>query len=147
MQKIIDSTETEEYLYYKDHPPMVQSETLLPESICYSAVRLAEQVNAAAIILLTYSGFTAVKISSQRPKAPIFTFTMNEDLIADLSLVWGVRSYFFGECDNVNEYVDYTEEFLVSQNLLKKGDLVVHVGSIPILSKGKTNMLKLTRVI
>ena len=146
MQKIIDSTETEEYLYYKDHPPMVQSETLLPESICYSAVRLAEQVNAAAIVLLTYSGFTAVKISSQRPKAPIFTFTMNEDLIADLSLVWGVRSYFFGECDNVNEYVAYTEEFLVSQNLLKKGDLVVHVGSIPILSKGKTNMLKLTRV-
>ncbi|RLD50515.1 MAG: pyruvate kinase [Bacteroidetes bacterium] len=146
MQKIIDSTETEEYLYYKDHPPMVESATLLPESICYSAVRLAEQVNAAAIILLTNSGFTAVKISSQRPKAPIFTFTMNEDLIADLSLVWGVRSYFFGECDNVNEYVAYTEEFLVSQNLLKKGDLVVHVGSIPILSKGKTNMLKLTRV-
>jgi len=146
MQKIIDSTETEEYLYYKDHPPMVQSETLLPESICYSAVRLAEQVNAAAIVLLTYSGFTAVKISSQRPKAPIFTFTMNKNLIADLSLVWGVRSYFFGECDNVNEYVAYTEEFLVSQNLLKKGDLVVHVGSIPILSKGKTNMLKLTRV-
>jgi len=146
MQKIIDSTETEEYLYYKDHPPMVQSETILPESIFYSAVRLAEQVNAAAIVLLTYSGFTAVKISSQRPKAPIFTFTMNKNLIADLSLVWGVRSYFFGECDNVNEYVAYTEEFLVSQNLLKKGDLVVHVGSIPILSKGKTNMLKLTRV-
>jgi pyruvate kinase len=42
--------------------------------------------------------------------------------------------------------VAYTEEFLVSHNLLKKGDLVVHVGSIPILSKGKTNMLKLTRV-
>ncbi len=40
----------------------------------------------------------------------------------------------------------YTEEYLVSQNLLKKGDLVVHVGSIPILQKGKTNMLKLTRV-
>ena len=71
---------------------------------------------------------------------------MNEDLICDLSLVWGVRSFFFGECQNVNEYVEYTEEFLVAQNLLKKGDLVVHVGSIPILNRGKTNMLKLTRV-
>ena len=71
---------------------------------------------------------------------------MNEDLISDLSLVWGVRAFFFGECQNVNEYVAYTEEFLVSQNLLKKGDLVVHVGSIPILENGKTNMLKLTRV-
>jgi len=146
MQKIIDSTETEEYLYYKGHPPVEHKDTYLPESICYNAVRLAEQVNAAAIVTLTYSGFTAVKISSHRPKAPIFTFTMNEELIRDLSLVWGVRTFFFGECNHINDYVDYTEEFLVSQNLLKKGDLVVHVGRIPILKKGKTNMLKLTRV-
>jgi pyruvate kinase len=57
-----------------------------------------------------------------------------------------VRSYYLGECTNLNDYIDYTEEFLISENLLKKGDLVVHVGSIPILEKGKTNMLKLTRV-
>jgi len=145
MQKIIDSTE-EEYRYYRKHKPRMKQDTFLAESICYNATRLAEHVDAAAIVTLTHSGFTAVKISSHRPKAPIFTFTMNEDLICDLSLVWGVRSFFFGECQNVNEYIDYTEEFLVSQNLLKKGDLVVHVGSIPILSKGKTNMLKLTRV-
>ena len=146
MQKIIDSTETEEYLYYKGNPPMENSPSFLPESICYSAVRLAEQVNAAAIVSLTYSGFTPIKISSYRPKAPIFTFTMNDNLISDLSLVWGIRAFFFGECGNINDYVAYTEEFLVSRNLLKKGDLVVHVGSIPILSNGKTNMLKLSRV-
>ncbi len=146
MQKIIDSTETEEYLYYKENAPLEQNKTFLPESICYNAVRLAEQVDAAAIVSLTYSGFTTLKISSHRPKAPIFSFTMNEDLIRDLSLVWGVRSFFFGECSNVNDYIAYTEEFLVSHNLLKKGDLVVHVGSIPILQNGKTNMMKLTRV-
>ncbi len=71
---------------------------------------------------------------------------MNEDLITDLSIVWGVRAFYFGECTNINEYTEYTEEFLVSHNRLKKGDLVVHVGSIPIIEKGKTNMLKLTRV-
>ncbi len=146
MQKIIDSTETEEYLYYNENAPLEHNKTFLPESICYNAVRLAEQVDAAAIVSLTYSGFTTIKISSHRPKAPIFSFTMNEDLIRDLSLVWGVRSFFFGECNNVNDYIAYTEEFLVSQNLLKKGDLVVHVGSIPILQNGKTNMMKLTRV-
>ena len=124
----------------------MKEDTFLAESICYNATRLAEKVDAAAIVTLTHSGFTAIKISSHRPKAPIFVFTMNEDLICDLSLVWGVRTFYFGECTNVNEYIDYTEEFLVSQNLLKKGDLVVHVGSIPILEKGKTNMLKLTQV-
>ncbi len=146
MQQIIDSTETEEYIYYREHPPQMHELTFLPDSICYNAVRLAEQVNAAAIISLTHSGFTAIQISSQRPKAPIYTFTMNQELIRDLSLVWGVRAFYLGECTHINDYIDYTEDFLVSQNLLKKGDLVVHVGSIPILKKGKTNMMKLTRV-
>jgi len=146
MQMITDSTETDEFLFYKEHAPLMQNETFLPDSICYNAVRLAEQVSAAAIISLTYSGFTSVKISSQRPKAPIYTFTMNEDLIRHLSMVWGVRAFYLGECYNINDYIDYTEEFLVNQNLLKKGDLVIHVGSIPILERRKTNMMKLTRV-
>ena len=146
MQMIIDSTETEEYIYHKGHVSPPGAKNFLADSICLSAVQLAEQVNAAAIVTLTYSGFTAIRISSHRPKAPILTFTMNKDLITDLSLVWGVRAFYFGECAHINDYIDYTEEFLVSQNLLKKGDLVVHVGSIPIMEKGKTNMLKLTRV-
>jgi len=146
MQMIIDSTETDEFLFYREHPPLPLSDTFLPDSICYNAVRLAEQVNAAAIVSLTHSGYTPIKISSHRPRAPIFTFTMNQDLIRHLSLIWGVRTYYFAECYNVNEYLDHTEEFLVSHNLLKKGDLVVHVGSFPILEKGKTNMMKLTRV-
>jgi pyruvate kinase len=146
MQMIIDSTETEEYIYNKGHVSPPGAKNFMADSICLSAVQLAEQVNAAAIVTLTYSGFTAIRISSHRPKAPILTFTMNKDLITDLSLVWGVRAFYFGECAHINNYIDYTEEYLVSQNLLKKGDLVVHVGSIPILEKGKTNMLKLTRV-
>ncbi len=146
MQKIIDSTETEEYIYYHDHPPKMEQPTFMADSICYNAVRLAKQVHAAAIITLTYSGYTPIQISSHRPRAPIYNFTMNRDLINDLSLVWGVRTFYFGECTHINDYIDYTEEFLVSQNLLKKGDLVVHVGSIPILERGKTNMMKLTRV-
>jgi len=146
MQMIIDSTETEEYIYYQELPPVPEAGTFLADSICFNAVRLAHQVNAAAIVTLTHSGFTPIKISSQRPKAPIFTFTMNRDLINDLSLVWGVRTYYLAECTNINDYLIFTEEFLVSHNLLKKGDLVVHVGSIPILEQGKTNMLKLTKV-
>ena len=131
MQMIIDSTETDEFLFYREHSPQLQNETFLPDSICYNAVRLAEQVNAAAIIILSHSGYTAFKISSHRPKSPIYCFTLNKDLIRHLSMVWGVRSYYFAQCDNVNDYIDYTEEFLTSQNLLKKGDLLVHVGSIP----------------
>lgn len=146
MQQIIDSTE-EEYSYYNRHKiPQADEDSYMAESICFNASRLAEHVNAAAIIAMTYSGFTAFQISSRRPKAPIYTFTMNKDLIRDMSLVWGVRTFYITDVKNVNDYIEYTEEFLVSQNLLKKGDLVIHVGSIPIMAKGTTNMMKLSRV-
>jgi len=146
MQKIIDSTEIEERFFFRLHAPLKESDTFLADSICYNAVMMAKQVNAAAIITLTFSGYTAFRISSHRPRAPIFTFTMNRDLIRHLSLVWGVRTFYFRECDDVDEYIDYTIEFLVEHKLLHKGDLVVHVGSIPILERGKTNMLKLSHV-
>ncbi|MDA3821695.1 MAG: pyruvate kinase, partial [Bacteroidales bacterium] len=146
MQKIIDSTESQGFNFFKRHPPKIQNSSFMQDSICYNAVAMAEQAGASAIICLTDSGYTAYRISSHRPHANIFTFTMNKDLLRRMSLVWGVRAYYFADCDNINDYIDYTINFLLSQNLIKKDELVVHVGSIPILKKGKTNMVKLSNV-
>jgi pyruvate kinase len=146
MQMIIDSTEIKGFHFFRSHPPKIHNDSFLQDSICYNAVVMAEQAEAAAIICLTDSGYTAYRISSHRPRANIFTFTMNDELIRRMSLVWGVRAYFFADCDNINDYTEYTLDFLLNQNLIKKNDLVVHVGSIPILKKGKTNMVKLSTV-
>jgi len=144
MQRIIDYTEAKGYTFYLNHPPMEHKSTFLADSVCYNAAIMAEQAGASAIISLTHSGYTAFRISSYRPKASIFAFTMNPNLLRHMSLVWGIRTYYFTECFSVDDYINYTIEFLLSRNLIKKGDLVVHVGSIPILEKGKTNMIKLT---
>jgi len=146
MQKIIDSTEFRGFHFFRKHPPKIHNKTFLQDSICYNAVVMAEQTEASAIICLTNSGYTAYRISSHRPRANIFTFTMNPEIIRRMSLVWGVRAYYFADCDNIHDYTEYTLNFLLSQNLIKKDDLVVHVGSIPILKKGKTNMVKLSTV-
>lgn len=144
MQKIIDSTEFRGFHFFRKHVPKVYNENFYADSICYNAVVMAEQTKASAIICLTNSGYTAVRISSHRPRANIFTFTSNKELLRQLSLVWGVRAYYFTDFKHINEYIDYSMEFLLSQNFIKKGDLVVHVGSIPIIEKGITNMLKLS---
>ena len=146
MQKVIDSTEFRGFHFFRKHPPKIQNETFLQDSVCYNAVVMAEQAEASAIICLTNSGYTAYRISSHRPRANIFTFTMNNELLRKMSLVWGVRAYYFADCQNINDYVDYSIDFLLSQNLIRKKDLVVHVGSIPVYKKGKTNLIKLSRI-
>ena len=147
MQMVIDSTESKGFHFFRKHPPKIHNDSFLQDSVCYNAVVMAEQAEAAAIICLTNSGYTAYRISSHRPRANIFTFTMNRELLRKMSLVWGVRAYYFADCENINDYVEYSINFLLSQNLIRKNDLVVHVGSIPILMKGKTNMIKLSKIV
>ncbi len=144
MQKIIDSTEFRGFHFFRKHIPKPLNTNFQADSVCYNAAVMAEQTEASAIICLTNSGYTAVRISSHRPRASIFTFTMNKELLRQLSLVWGVRAYYFEEFNHINEYIDYSIEFLLSQDYIKNGDLVVHVGSMPIKEKGVTNMLKLS---
>jgi pyruvate kinase len=145
MQRIIDWTEKGFY-FYKHNPPREFSRTFLSDSICYNACKMAEQTKARAIITFTHSGYTAFQIASHRPKADIFVFTDNEKLLRKLSLVWGVRSFHSKVFDNIDEYISYSIDQLRNQKLINEEDVVVHVGSTPILERGRTNMIKLSYV-
>ncbi|MCF8379504.1 MAG: pyruvate kinase [Bacteroidales bacterium] len=146
MQSIIDWTEEKGFKYFRDHPPVKGLPTFFPDSICYNAVLMAEQTGANAIITFTHSGYTAFKISSYRPKANIFAITHNESLLPMLSLVWGVRAYIGVERDTMNSYIQHSITFLKEKQLIKEGDVIIHVGSMPVNKKGKTNMLKLSYI-
>lgn len=146
MQAIIDWTEAHGYQFFRDHPPRAFSPTFLPDSICYNAVLMAQQTNARAIVTFTHSGYTAFKISSYRPKASIFAITTNKSLLPMLSLVWGVRAFIGKESTNMAEYIEDSIKFLLDKKLIFEGDVIVHVGSMPLTRRGRTNMLKLSYI-
>ncbi len=146
MQKIIDWTEDNGFKYFRNHPPKDFSRTFLPDSICYNACAMAEQTQAKAILTFTHSGYTAFRISSYRPKAGIFAFTVNKSLLPVLSLVWGVRAFESDEYQTMEAYINSSIQFLLSKNLIKHGDVIVSVGSMPLMERGKTNMLKLNYI-
>lgn len=144
MQQIIDWTEANGFNYFMDHPPISETLDYLPDSICYNAVKMAEQTKASAIITFTHSGYTAFKISSFRAQANIFAFTSNKSLQPMLSLVWGVRSFLVKNQGHMANYIEYSIDFLLKKNLIHKGDVIIHVASIPLNERGKTNMLKVS---
>ena len=145
MQRIIDWTE-KEFVYNRETLPKVNSRTFLPDSICLNACRMASQTNARAIVTFTYSGYTAFSISSYRPEAAIYVFTRNKTLLRKMSLVWGVRAYYYDEHDDMDDAIKYSIDFLKSLNQIAEGDVVVHVGSTPFEEKGQTNMVKLSYI-
>ncbi len=146
MQQLINYTENNANPFNKQHEPTVGSPAFLPDSICLNASNLASQVGAKAIIAFTHSGYTAIRISSHRPRSGIYAFTNNKNLLHKLSLVWGIRSFYMNTFDHLDNAVSQTIEILKSKKLLEDGDCVIHIGSTPLNLHGSTNMMKVSYV-
>lgn len=146
MKSIITRVEQEKIIYHKEHTADPESDTFISDAICYQAAHLAHSVNAIGIIGMTRSGYTAYMCSSYRPKARIFVFTDNKRLLNRLSLVWGVRGFFYDKMESTDNSMADVQEELIQKGYLKKGDTVVNIASMPIHQQARANMVKVTKI-
>ncbi|MEX1002577.1 MAG: pyruvate kinase [Crocinitomicaceae bacterium] len=146
MCMIVNEVETSSDIYHKIEVPEKNQERFITDSICFNAARLAQRVDAAGIITMTFSGYTAYKVSSQRPKANTFVFTENRQILSQLNLLWGVEGFFYDKMVSTDATIQDCKNILADKGFLKKGELVVNIASTPIEEKGQSNMLKLSYV-
>ena len=147
MSRIIHEVEEKyESLYVKETMPDKTQNRFITDSICFNVCRLAQRVDAKAIITMTHSGYTAYKISSQRPKSNIFVFSSNRKLLSTLSLVWGVSTFYYDKTISTDHTIADIIHFLKENKLVKNKDLIINTASIPLVEGGKTNMLKLSYI-
>jgi len=144
MQKIIQNIEQNNYPFNPDKFLKPKSPSFLSDAICDSACFLAKQTNAVGIVSMTLSGYTAFEISSHRPEALTFIFTSNRALLNAVSLLWGVRGFYYDKFESTDNTIIEVNEFLKSKKLVKQGDIIINTAAIPMEAKGKTNMLKIT---
>ncbi|MCB0428504.1 MAG: pyruvate kinase [Flavobacteriales bacterium] len=147
MQSIITHVEKNSDIYNHEYPPSNdQSETFISDSICYSACKVVQRTGAKAVVGMTHSGYTAFKLSSHRPDANIFVFTDNPGILSMLNLVWGVRGFFYDKEISTDHTIADIKYFLKKHGYVNEGDLIINIASIPLGEKGRTNMMKLSRV-
>lgn len=141
-------TEMEQFdgIYNKEELPERNQARFITDSICFNACRLSQRVEANAILTMSFSGYTAYKIASQRPKSTIFVFTSNQQILTQLNLVWGVRAFYYDKQISTDHTIADIKYLLKKENLLNEGDLVINVASIPLEELGSSNMLKLSYV-
>jgi pyruvate kinase len=146
MQRIIARVEIEDSIYHREHAPVLKTQTFVSDSICYTACVMAHQASVKAIISMTNSGYTAFKLSSHRPKANIFIFTDNRSLLTSLSLVWGVRGFYYDRYESTDQTINDLKAFLKDEGLVQVDDMVINIASMPMKERGRTNMLKLSQI-
>ncbi|CAI8445672.1 MAG: pyruvate kinase [Schleiferiaceae bacterium] len=129
-----------------DNPPSIKNERYITKTICYNAAKIADQVGAAAILTMTFSGYTALKIAGHRPKTKIIVFTANRQIMNQMSLVWGVEAFYYDGMESTDASFDDIQSILKESNVVASGDLVVKIASMPIQERGFTNMLKISAI-
>ena len=129
-----------------DNEPSIKNERYITKTICYNAAKIADQVGAAAILTLTFSGYTALKIAGHRPKTKIVVFTANRQIMNQMSLVWGVEAFYYDGMESTDQTFDDIKNILKDNGVVETDDLVVKIASMPIEEKGFTNMLKIAAV-
>ncbi len=145
MNNIIE--EAEMHYILRDRPtPSKKSRTFLSDAICFNSAKVAEDVKATAILGMTSSGYTAFKVSSFRPKCNIFIFSDEVNMLSTLNLVWGVQCFYYDKFTTTDETIEDVTNILVQNGNLKKGDIVVNTGSMPLGKRHRTNMLKVSVV-
>jgi pyruvate kinase len=136
-----------EGIYHKQHQSSDPQRTrMITDAICFNAVKVAEQTNAAAIVAMTHSGYTAFFLSSFRPKSAIYIFTGNVSLLNTLSLVWGVKGFFYDKMVSTDHTISDIKNILKRDGYVNTDDLIINVSSIPMHEFGKSNMMKLSFV-
>jgi len=147
MQKVISATESSRFYLQHDHLPIDDNPFYIPDTICYAACKMADNIDAAGIVVFSYFGGTAINIASHRPNTKIFAFTVDDIVIKQLSLVRGVASFPVDQKININEAISQAVEILKDHALVKTGDRLVYVGGIPMKKREPVNTMNITTVV
>ncbi len=143
MSSIIRYLEENAEIYHNLYKIPENEENFLSDNLILMAARLSRNVKAKAIVGITSSGFTGFRLASHRPSANIFVFTRNKNLITQMSLVWGVRAYLYSKQESTDATFEDIENTLKKDGFVKSGEVIINTASMPLSSRGRTNMLKL----
>lgn len=136
----------EDKIYHKFTDPTSENPDFFADSLIHSGCVLAKHTGAKAVCSLTSSGYSAYAISRHRPKANIFIFSRKKPLLTKLSLLWGVRCFYYERTKSTDDTISDLENILISNHHLVSGDAFITMASIPIEARQRVNMLKISVV-
>ncbi len=146
MANILKSVESSSLIEVPQLPPHIRTNRYITKSICYHAANMANEINAKAISTLTNSGYTAFQISAWRPSCNILVFTSNKRILTRLSLLWGVRAFYYDKFVSTDETIEDVNAIARDKEYLAEGDMVISLAAMPIQEKGMVNTLRVTEI-
>ncbi len=112
-------------------------------AITAAAWQASVDLEFAAIIACTRSGWTAKAISRFRPKCLLLGVTPSSRTARQLSLAWGVTPLAVAELATTDDIVWCAVEAAVKAGHVKPGDIVAVLAGNPLVAESMTDVLRI----
>jgi len=117
-----------------------------PEALALNAVRIAEDLHAAALVAFTETGATARHMAAHRDQIPLLAFTSRPEVRSRLALLWGAETFVVPRVETTDEMVAQVDRALLDLGRGQPGDFVIVVAGTPPGTAGSTNTLRVHKL-
>ncbi|WP_232037129.1 pyruvate kinase [Asticcacaulis excentricus] len=123
-----------------------ETEKTVSGAIAAAARQVAQTIDASAIVALTNSSNTALRVARERPTAPILGLTPNLETARRLALTWGVHAKTAPVTHSMSETVQVANQIARTEGISEPGQDIVIVAGMPFGKSGSTNALRVAKV-
>jgi pyruvate kinase len=143
MSRIAARAET--LLWGREHLRHAAQTKANPEdAVAHAAVSSAEDLQAAAIVVVTSSGTTARLVAKHKPRVPILALSPEALTARQMNLLWGVHPRVTEKAQTMRALLERARDDLLAEGYRPDDVIVFLSGKVGIA--GSTNHLRITRV-
>jgi pyruvate kinase len=121
-------------------------EHAIADALAAAARQIAHTIEAKAICAFTESGSTALRVSRERPEAPIIGLTTSQAIGRRLAVAWGVHPVVTTGTHSMSETVGRATKLAAQEGFAAHGDHIIVIAGLPFGIPGTTNALRVAVV-
>jgi len=115
-----------DYMFYQRRKVSAENLRNISNTVCYSSVATASDLEAPVIVAPSVSGFTTRMLSKWRPKALIAGLSPSMTAVRQMQLYWGVKPFHAKRAEST----DASVELLKEKGIVKEGEIVVATAGV-----------------
>ena len=146
MSRIAERAEKDIKYYNRMKKIRCSEETEITGAISHATCSIAADLDAAAIITVTMSGFTAEKVARFKPVCPIICCSVNPRVLRQAALLWGVVPVLIEKKGTTEDLFQEAIWQAEKTGIVKKGDKVILTAGVPLGVSGNTNMIRVVEL-
>ena len=141
MTLIIDAVEGDNF--FETVPLAFPAATTFTQAISQAAVSAIGSLDVKLIAVFSQTGETARELAKYHPRVPIVALTSRLEVLACMSLEWGVVPLYCPALNTPEAMVQTCQDLLKENGMVHPGDRIAISLGFEVDGPGRTNTLKL----